>query len=422
MDSVLNLLFENWNNGIALPNGEKFGCGFPYCNEYVDTNYISIENIDLYDNVYYPISLNNIFYSIFEENFFSPQILNLIHSKKIKVLLLREHEGGGDHIYFFNKLYEFILNQNLSPQSFYLYFANKNIIKYYEKSIGDVGLNIVVSDWLLEHTSLIVEKSLKSNKINELGYKFELPIFENNNQRKFNFLCLNRVPKAHRVSFLARLYKNEVLYNTDWSLLCSPYEFTPLFGQEKNQDGKNIFSIEHFSKYFDREDLEFHQKELRYIFYTNKKSQFEPFSKNLFNFFGDTKSTHFKETYKNSYCSLITETSFENNEEHISEKSFKPFVNLHLGIFLSPYKHLERLKGYGFKTFSDFWDETYDEIEDPKERMIAVTNLIKEVNGKNLSDIYNEAKEILEFNQTHFLNFWKRDSCTKYFKTLANGI
>jgi len=422
MGSILNLLFEEWNDINPIPNGNKFGCSFPYCSEYIQTNNIKIKDIDDYENIYFPVCLNNIFFSIFEENFFSPKVIKLIKDKKIKILLLREHEGGGDHKLFFKKLYEFILKNDLTPQSFYLYFANKNLLSYYENSIGNIGLNVNVSDWLLEHTSLVINRALETNKINELGYKFELSFFNGELNRNYNFLCLNRIPKAHRVAFLAKLFKEEIIYTTDWSLLFSPYDFTVLYGEEKNNDGKNIFSIEHFSRYFDRNSLEKHEKHLKYFFFTKKKSHYEPISKNLFNFFGDTKSTHFKESYENSYCSLITETSYENNEEHLTEKSFKPFANLHLGIFLSSYKHLERLRGYGFQTFSNFWDESYDEIIDPKERMDKIIEIIKTINNKNLSLIYKKSREVLEYNQSHLLNFWKRESCKKYFKNLLNGL
>ena len=422
MDSILNLLFEEWNNLGPIPNGNHFGCRFPYCKEYIETNNIRLEDIELYENIFFPIDLNTDFYSIFREDFFSEQILKLIFDRKIKILLLREHEGGGNHFDFFQKLYQLIKTHNLEPTLFYLNFANKNLFSYYKDSIGDVGMNLNISDWLLEHTSLVVHKALESNKINDLGYRFELPNFEPEIERKFKFLCLNRVPKAHRIAFLARLYKNKSIYNTDWSLLFSPYEFTTLFGEESDENGKNIFSIEHFSAYFSRNELQDHFSELKYFFYTKKKSNYEPYSKNLFNFFGDTKSTHFKETYKNSFVSLITETSFENNEEHISEKSLKPFVNLHLGVFLSPYKHLDRIRSFGFQTFNSLWDEEYDTIYEPMKRMAMVSELVSKLDTINLSEQYKKAEEIIKHNQSHFLNFWKRESCKKYFKKLANGI
>ena len=420
MDSVLNLLFEEWNDLGPIPNGNNFGCRHPYCRIYINVNNIKINELGGLDNIYFPIGLNTDFNCIFKGGFFSPTILSLIHNSKLKVLLLREHEGGGDHISFFRQLNEFIICNNLPHSSFYIYFANKNLINYYKESIGDVGLNVNVSDWLLEHTSLVVNKALKENKINDLGYRFELQTFDNTTERKYNFLCLNRVPKAHRVSFLARLYKNELIYNTDWSLLFSPYEFSPFYGNEKDVEGKNIFSIEHFSKFFDRNSLIEYERFLKYFFYTKKKSEYEPISKNLYNFFGDTKTTHFKDSYINSYCSLITETSFENNEEHLTEKSFKPFINLHLGIFLAPYQHLKRLRSYGFKTFNDFWSEDYDEIFDVRDRMVNVVEVVKELNKSNLKKIYSEAKDILLYNQSHFLNFWERESCKNYFKSLTN--
>lgn len=422
MGSVLNLLFEEWNNGNPIPNGNNFGCRYPYCREYIETNNIRIEDLEQFENVYFPIDLNTDFNCIFKGGFFSQTILSLIHNSKIKVLILREHEGGGDHTSFFKQLNEFIVCNNLPHSAFYIYFANKNLISYYKDSIGDVGLNVNVSNWLLEHTSLVVDRALKSNKLNDLGYKFELPHFDSETIRKFKFLCLNRVPKAHRIAFLARLYKNKTIYNTDWSLLFSPYEFTTLFGEKLDKNNKNIFSVEHFSAYFDRDELRTHFHELKYFFYTKKKSNYEPYSKNLFNFFGDTKSTHYNETYKNSFISLITETSFENNEEHISEKSLKPFINLHLGIFLSPYKHLERIKGFGFQTFDSIWDESYDNIYEPKERMKSVASLISKLNEMDLTKIYKNSEEILKYNQTHFLNFWKRESCKTYFNKISNEI
>jgi len=422
MGSILNLLFEEWNNLGPIPNGNQFGCRFPYCREYIETNNIRLEDIELYENIFFPIDLNTDFYSIFKEGFFSEKILKLIFDKKIKLLLLREHEGGGNHFQFFEKLYNLIKSNNLDSTLFYLHFANKNLQSYYKDSIGDVGLNVNVSDWLLEHTSLVVHKAIESNKINDLGYRFELPVFNPSLNRKFKFLCLNRVPKAHRIAFLSRLYKNKSIYDTDWSLLFSPYEFTTLFGEELDENNKNIFSIEHFSAYFTRNELQNHYKELKYFFYTKKKSNYEPYSKNLFNFFGDTKSTHYKETYENSFVSLITETSFENNEEHISEKSLKPFINLHLGVFLSPYKHLDRIKKFGFQTFDSIWDESYDNIYNPMERMVAVSSLVAKLNEYNLFEIYKGAEEILIHNQNHFLNFWKRESCKKYFNKISNGI
>jgi hypothetical protein len=420
MDSVLTLLFDKWESGNPIANGSEYGCTFPYCSEYIKTKNISLNDVSG-NNIYYPISLNSDFNCIFKKKFFSQEILSLLHNKKIKVLLLREHEGGGDHREFFKKLYQLIKDNNLHTQSFYIHFANKNLLQYYTESIGDVGMNLHITDWLLEHTSLQLNRAIKSNSLNELGYRFEKRLFENVD-RKFNFLCFNRVPKAHRVSFLAKLAKENVISNIDWSMLFAPNEFLQFYGETK-YNGKNVFDLQHFSFYFDRKELFELEKELKYFFVTKKKTIYEPESNNIFGYFGDTKTTHCKESYDNSYCSLVTETSFENNEEHLTEKSFKPFINLHLGVFLAPYKHLERLRGYGFKTFGDLWDEGYDDIKSPKERFHRVIKLTKELNdSNNLKEMYSKSKDIMEYNQSIAFDFWKRESCSKYFKKLTDEI
>ena len=84
---------------------------------------------------------------------------------------------------------------------------------------------------------------------------------------------------------------------------------------------------------------------------------------------------------------------------------------------------MERLRGYGFKTFEGIWDESYDDIISPKERFNKVCELVKHLNeSNNLKDLYIQSKDILEYNQELAFNFWKRDTCTEYFKKLANEI
>jgi hypothetical protein len=84
---------------------------------------------------------------------------------------------------------------------------------------------------------------------------------------------------------------------------------------------------------------------------------------------------------------------------------------------------LERLKSYGFKTFGDLWDESYDDIISPKDRMDAVVKLVKDINdGNKLHKLYFQAKDILEYNQEVAFNFWKRESCKEYFKKLADEV
>jgi len=82
---------------------------------------------------------------------------------------------------------------------------------------------------------------------------------------------------------------------------------------------------------------------------------------------------------------------------------------------------LLRIRSYGFETFESIWSEEYDTIIEPKDRMIEVCRTIDYLNNSDIKAIFSDAKPILEHNQEHFLNFWKRESCKKYFKSLISG-
>jgi hypothetical protein len=83
--------------------------------------------------------------------------------------------------------------------------------------------------------------------------------------------------------------------------------------------------------------------------------------------------------YQTSLISVVTETNFENNDIFNTEKIFKPMVHRHPFILVGPYKTLEYLKEMGYKTFSDFWDESYDDIENPTERLLKIVAICKDI-------------------------------------------
>ena len=58
----------------------------------------------------------------------------------------------------------------------------------------------------------------------------------------------------------------------------------------------------------------------------------------------------------------------------------------------------------GFRTFSNWWDESYDNIHNPLERMDAVVEIIKELSAKTpeqLAQMHSEMTETLYYNRSH---------------------
>ena len=105
--------------------------------------------------------------------------------------------------------------------------------------------------------------------------------------------------------------------------------------------------------------------------------------------------------YQNSLVSLITETNFDNPEVTLTEKSYKPIKEKHPFIIVGVNGALKGLRKAGFKTFSEFWDEGYDEIIEPNNRMQAIRNIIAEIatwDSDKILDFKRRVKPILEHN------------------------
>lgn len=106
-----------------------------------------------------------------------------------------------------------------------------------------------------------------------------------------------------------------------------------------------------------------------------------------------------------SFVFLVTETCFFQRKTHLTEKIFKPIV-LRMPFVLAGCAHnLAYLRSYGFRTFSDYWDESYDTIEDPVQRIEAITQVIKTISGLSLDEQKNmllDMQPILEHNYQLF--------------------
>jgi uncharacterized protein YihD (DUF1040 family) len=80
------------------------------------------------------------------------------------------------------------------------------------------------------------------------------------------------------------------------------------------------------------------------------------------------------------------------------------------------------LKKYGYKTFSEFWDESYDNIEDSELRFNVVLELIRELNSKSieeLNELYQKTKDICIYNR-RLHDSMELDSLPQIFKKIED--
>lgn len=130
------------------------------------------------------------------------------------------------------------------------------------------------------------------------------------------------------------------------------------------------------------------------------------------------------EFHKDSLISLVTETYFVEDEIHITEKTFRAISLKHPFILVASYQTLEYLKQQGFKTFNDFWDESYDLIRDPYQRLQKILKIVEEISAwslDNLLEFKNKTREILEYNFDHLGNLSRNQQRnTKELENLRN--
>ena len=107
---------------------------------------------------------------------------------------------------------------------------------------------------------------------------------------------------------------------------------------------------------------------------------------------------------------IVTETVFYDQALHLTEKIFKPIVTKRPFILVSSPGNLAYLKSYGFRTFNKWIDESYDDEHDSDIRIGLIVKQIEKLcnlSQSQLSAMYIEMQEILEYNHNHFYNAFK---------------
>lgn len=210
-----------------------------------------------------------------------------------------------------------------------------------------------------------------------------------------SFSCLNRVTRQHRIALCVMLNYYNLLDNKVSDVSHSTHlgghpglsnkVITPEHTIPYDWDSHPSFTSENIKDFIEQLPLVLDQ---------------EDFNQNHV-------WTMFKDTYLRTWFSLITETAF--NEEHetacfLSEKIFKPMLCHQPFVLVGHPTSLAWLKKLGFRTFDRWWDEAYDDMVNPINRMQAIVDLTVQLTNKSNSEwlgIYKDMQEVLVHNYNH---------------------
>jgi hypothetical protein len=122
--------------------------------------------------------------------------------------------------------------------------------------------------------------------------------------------------------------------------------------------------------------------------------------------------------YNSTDVEIILETLFDDDRLHLTEKSLRPIACGQPFIIAGTHGSLEYLRSYGFKTFDTIWDESYDLIEDPEQRLICIADLMKQIANWQPNDRINKMKQaqaIADYNQQYFFS-------QEFFEVVINEL
>jgi len=305
----------------------------------------------------------------------------LFKRKNFKLLIIDNKEGGFEHsMYFFEKLYELYkyLKIKRSNQLFYVTNAS-DIQKRYEKYLYNnkrhnfmkvKSVEFFIYD-SVEPTVKYFEttKGQSKNVIYDQNVPYSLPVEDELDVvRDKYFLSLNRNSgRLHRPKLVLEMIKEGVFDKGLVSLLQSD-----IFDEWATKPGNEEYKTLIKDKYpfvIDYED--------------------EKFVSEMHNFFTQ------KEMWMQTYFSVVSETSPSDSWIFITEKSIRPILYYHPFIIWGNPGTLEILKNFGFETFPEFFDESYDLIEDKDDRLSLIMENIKNLCNTPLEKIHTLYQSVI---------------------------
>jgi len=113
----------------------------------------------------------------------------------------------------------------------------------------------------------------------------------------------------------------------------------------------------------------------------------------------------------NNRClfNVVGETMNGNLEVFISEKTYKNFLIGQPFISVGSLYHNQQLTNLGFKLYDEFFDYSYDSCIDVRKRVVGMVQNLNQYKYVDLSELYNQIKEITIFNKNKSIEIYNND-------------
>ena len=209
--------------------------------------------------------------------------------------------------------------------------------------------------------------------------EYDPKLINHDHSYHFDFLVLNRAWSGSREY---RLKLTELIIDNDLISVCL-MKFNP---QDQDQDYRDHVFV-NSALQITRQDLHCH-------FAINPAP-------------ASASADYLTDDYRRCGIEVVLETLFDDHRLHLTEKSLRPIACAKPFILAGTAGSLDYLRGYGFKTFHPYIDESYDQECDPRKRLDMIANemsRIKNMNQLNKQHLWIACGTIARENQKYFFS------------------
>lgn len=123
--------------------------------------------------------------------------------------------------------------------------------------------------------------------------------------------------------------------------------------------------------------------------------------------------------YRSCAIEVVLETLFDDSRIHLTEKILRPIACGQPFILASTPGSLGYLHSYGFQTFGELIDESYDLIKDPVDRLNAIVSVMQHIANMTLEHktvLFEKMSKITQHNRERFFSAEFQNQVTQEFK------
>ncbi len=212
----------------------------------------------------------------------------------------------------------------------------------------------------------------------------------------------NRVPK-HDFLIYNRAWSGTREYRLKFVELVLNYQLTNSCNIKFSPYDNSVYYCDHN---FSNKDLQINTKNLEQLLRPNTTE-------------ASASADYVSDDYCSTQIEVVLETLFDDNRIQLTEKILRPIACGHPFMLVSTVGSLAYLHSYGFKTFSQYIDESYDTIDNPLDRLDAVVRemcRISKLSADKKQQLYANLRRIAEYNKELFFSDHWHNQIVQEFK------